>query len=226
MKWLISFFTSSIGRKVIMSLTGLFLCLFLVVHLAGNLQLLKHDDGYAFNTYTYFMTHNPLIKFISYFTYFFILLHAVQGVMLSIYNRRAKGKAYAVKTNANASLASKNMALLGILILAFLIMHMGDFWLKMKMGALSMVSYEGYDHEIINLFERVGAAFEIPWMIIVYVLGQIILAFHLWHGFESAFQTLGINHKKYTPIIKLVGRLYSILIPVGFAIIPIIYFFS
>lgn len=226
MKWLISFFTSSIGRKVIMSLTGLFLCLFLVVHLAGNLQLLKHDEGYAFNTYTYFMTHFPLIKAISYLTYFFIILHAIQGIILSVYNRKAKGIKYAVKTNANASLASKNMALLGILILAFLIMHMGDFWLKMKMGALSMVSYEGYDHEMINLFERVGVAFETPWIIIAYVTGQIVLAFHLWHGFESAFQTLGINHKKYTPIIKFIGQLYAILIPVGFAIIPIIYFFS
>lgn len=226
MKWLIRFVTSSIGRKVIMSLTGLFLCLFLVVHLAGNLQLLKHDEGYAFNTYTYFMTHNPLIIAISYFTYFFIVLHAIQGILIQVYNRRAKGKGYAVKTNANASLASKNMALLGILILAFLIMHMGDFWLKMKLGQLSMVGYEGYEHEILNLYERVNIAFETSWIVILYVIGQIVLAFHLWHGFESAFQTLGINHKKYNPIIKFVGRLYSIIIPTGFAIIPIIYFFS
>ena len=226
MKWFFKFLSSSIGRKIIMSLTGLFLCLFLVINLLGNFQLLSDDGGYAFNTYTYFMTHNPLIKAVSYFTYFFILLHAVQGITLAIQNRRAKGINYTVKTSANASAASKSMALLGILILAFLIMHMGDFWLKMKLGQLSMISYDGLDHEVKNLYDRVSIAFEIPWIVIVYVIGQIVLGFHLWHGFESAFQTLGLNHKKYTPIIRVVGRAFAVLVALGFALIPILHFLS
>jgi succinate dehydrogenase / fumarate reductase cytochrome b subunit len=205
-----------------MSLTGLFLITFLIVHLAGNLQLLKNDGGEAFNIYAYFMTHNPLIKFLSYGLYFFIVLHAIQGIIIAVKNRRAKGSNYAVNTTENASFASKNMALLGVLILAFLFMHMGDFWLKMKMGQLSMAEYQGLDYQVSNLFERVDVAFNVLWIVIVYVIGQIALAFHLWHGFSSAFQTLGLNHKKYNPAIAFLGKVYSILIPLGFAIIPIV----
>ena len=96
MNWFVRFLTSSIGKKLIMSLTGLFLCLFLVVHLAGNLQLLLDDGGEAFNIYAYMMTHNPLIKAVSYGTYFFIILHAIQGIILAIQNRKARSSRYAV----------------------------------------------------------------------------------------------------------------------------------
>ena len=132
MNWFVQLLTSSIGKKLIMSLTGLFLCLFLIVHLAGNLQLLLDDGGAAFNAYAYKMTHLLPIKIISYGTYFFIILHAVQGIALAIKNRSAKGSQYAVKTNANkSSWASSRMGLLGILIFAFILIHMGDFWWKM-----------------------------------------------------------------------------------------------
>ena len=129
MKWLTHYLTSSIGRKLTMSLTGLFLILFLIVHLVGNLQLLKDDEGMAFNKYTYFMTHNPLIKTISYGLYAFIILHTIQGILLWLANRKAKGQTYAVKAiPPGVNWASQNMALLGTLILFFLIIHMGDFW--------------------------------------------------------------------------------------------------
>jgi len=153
MKWLINFFTSSIGRKLIMSLTGLFLILFLVVHLAGNLQLLKNDGGASFNEYAYFMTSNPLIKFIGLGNYFFILLHAIMGLLLWSKNKSAKGSKYAVRSNAKVSWASKNMALLGTLILAFIFIHMGDFWYKMKFtDQLALVSIEGLDHQVKDLY--------------------------------------------------------------------------
>lgn len=221
MSWLFQFLRSSLGQKLVMSLTGLFLISFLLVHLAGNLQLLKDDGGEAFNVYAYFMTHNPLIKAVSYGLYLFIIVHAIQGILITIKNRKAKGSKYAVSTNENSTFASKNMTLLGVLVLAFLFMHMGDFWLKMKMGQLEQAQYDGLDYSVADLYSRVAIAFEVSWIVVAYVIGQIALAFHLWHGFESSFQTLGLNHKKYTPIISFLGKAYSIIVPIGFAIIPI-----
>ena len=225
MGWLTKFLTSSIGRKLVMSLTGLFLVLFLVVHLAGNLQLLFDDGGSAFNAYAYTMTHNPLIKAISWGNYFFILLHAVQGILIALANRKAKGSKYAVSTNETASWASKNMALLGTLIFAFICIHMGDFWFKMHYtNQLAMVTVDGLDNQVKDLYTQVSTSFSVWWLVLIYLVGLAALSFHLWHGFQSAFQTLGINHKKYTPFIKSLGKLYSIVIPLVFAIIPIIYF--
>lgn len=221
--WFGNFLSSSIGRKVIMSLTGLFLVTFLIVHLAGNLQLLAGDDGQAFNEYTYFMTHNPLIKTISYLLYAFILLHAIQGIVITAKNRSARGnqgyRKYSSRTN---SWASRQMALLGILVLAFIFLHMGDFWYQMKIGALSTKEYAGYDEPLYDLYTKVKASFEQTWIVVAYLIGLIALGFHLWHGFWSAFQTLGLEHDKYTPVIKTVGYVLAIVLPLGFAIIPIV----
>ena len=224
MRWIINFMTSSLGQKVIMSLTGLFLITFLIVHLLGNISLMFDDEGYAFNTYAYFMTQNPLIKTVSLGLYFFIALHTIQGLMITFKNRMARGQGYAVKAKDNASFSSRNMALLGTLVLAFLFIHMGDFWLKMKLDMLPIVSYEGYDAPMADLYKRVSIAFQNPLLVVAYVIGQIVLALHLWHGFQSAFQSLGLNHPKYTPLIKGLGKAYSILVPAGFALIPIYHF--
>jgi len=226
MQWITTFFSSSIGRKLIMSLTGLFLILFLVIHLIGNLQLIKNDGGEAFNTYAAFMVGNPLIKTVSIGLYFFIILHAILGLFIWKQNKDAKGSGYAVQNSQKTSWASKNMALLGTLILAFLFIHMGDFWYKMKFtDQLPLVNYEGLDEPVRDLYSRVSFAFSELWIVIVYVIGMLVLSFHLWHGFQSAFQTIGWNHKKYTPIIKGLGKIYSIAIPFGFIIIPIYHYF-
>ena len=222
MAWFTHYFTSSIGRKLIMSLTGLFLILFLIVHLAGNFQLLANDGGEAFNMYTYFMTHNPVIKTISYGLYFFILLHAVQGVILWAKNRSARSARYAVQ-HVQATWTSRNMFFLGLLIFAFLAIHMGDFWYKMKFtDQMEMVTYAGADHAVKDLFTRVDVAFSELWIVIVYVIGMVALALHLAHGFASAFQTLGWNHMKYNRLIKTLGWIYTIVVPLGFAAIPVI----
>lgn len=225
MSWLTKFFLSSIGRKLIMSLTGLFLILFLIVHLAGNLQLLFDDGGESFNTYAYSMTHNPAIIAISWGNYFFIALHAIQGILIALANRKAKGSKYAVSSPVpNTTWASKNMALLGTLILAFIFIHMGDFWFKMKFtDQLALVSVEGFDFQVKNLYKQVSTSFGTWWLVVIYLIGLLVLSFHLWHGFQSAFQTLGLNHKKYSPIIQRIGKAYAIIIPLGFAIIPVIY---
>ena len=223
MSWFTNFLTSSIGKKLLMSLTGLFLILFLVVHLMGNFQLLKGDGGVAFNSYTYFMTHNPLIKTISYGNYFFILLHIILGISLTLKNKAAKGQGYSIGNSRDVTWASKNMALLGTLVLAFLLIHMGDFWWKMKTDQTPLVVIDG--KEVKDLYTIVASSFKELWIVIVYVIGQLVLALHLSHGFSSAFQTLGLNHSKYTPVIKFLGTVYAIAIPLGFALIPVIFYF-
>ncbi|MBT8219998.1 MAG: succinate dehydrogenase cytochrome b subunit [Bacteroidia bacterium] len=224
MKWITKLFTSSIGKKLVMSLTGIFLILFLIVHLVGNLQLLSNDGGESFNIYAKFMTSNPLIKTVSYGLYLFIVLHTIQGIVLLLQNRSAKKSRYAVKTNQNASWASRNMGPLGIIIFVFIVIHMVQFWFKMKTGALDMVEYAGQD-AVNDLYTPVYEAFKNIYFVIFYVVSMLVIAFHLNHGFQSAFQSLGLNHKKYTPFIKSLGKIYSILVPLGFAIIPVWFYF-
>ena len=226
MSWLTSFFTSSIGRKIIMSLTGLFLITFLLVHLTGNLQLLINDGGEKFNIYAKFMTTNPLIKTVSYLLYAGILLHAVQGWMLWQKNRASRGsQRYAVHvtraTNTSAS-AAKSMGWLGTIIFVFILIHMYQFWLQMKLGTLEYVTIEG--DKVKDLYAPVAAAFKNIYYVIFYVFCMIVIARHLQHGFQSAFQTLGLNHRRWSPLIQTVGIAYSILVPLGFAIIPIYFY--
>ena len=129
-----AFIKSSIAKKYWMALTGLFLCLFLVGHLIGNLQLIiktGEEGRRAFNEYAYFMTHNPAIMVLSYLTYFSILFHAIDGIALFIQNKKARPVSYAyTKPSANSSLASRSMALLGTLVLVFIATHMSNFWWK------------------------------------------------------------------------------------------------
>lgn len=223
MKWIFQFLLSSIGKKLIMSLTGLFLCLFLVVHMVGNLQLFAGDGGLAFNEYAYFMTHSKLIKMVSYGNYFFILLHAFQGIAITMYNRSASGGASRYKGGNNiqteAKIASRNMAMLGLLILVFIGLHMWQFWAQMHFFE---VGTDAKGHK--DLYTLVAAAFQEAWVVIFYLAALVGLSIHLMHGFQSAFQTLGLNHKKYTPLIKGLGKAFAILVPLGFASMPIVFF--
>jgi len=211
-----------------MSLTGLFLILFLTVHLIGNLSLLAGDGGRAFNEYTAFMGHNPLIQTVSIGNFFFIILHTIQGILLAFANKKAKGSKYAVTPKNNTTWASKNMALLGTLVLAFILMHLGHFWYQFKFcgpDCLKHITYDG-GASMIDAYTSVVTVLTNPIWLICYLIGLMVLAFHLSHGFASAFQSLGLRHKKYTPIIIGLGKLYSILIPLGFAIIPLYLFFT
>ncbi len=229
MNWFTKFLTSSIGQKLVMSLTGLFLISFLVVHLAGNLQLMADDGGVAFNTYAKFMTGNPVIKTISYGLYAMILLHAFQGLALWFKNRKARGsEKYAVKVTRGAdgvaTSAAKQMAVLGTLILAFLLIHMGDFWWAMKTEAVPMADCGGEPCQ--DLYTKVYASFKQWWVVAAYIVGMIALAFHLRHGFWSAFQTLGWNHPKYTPAINGAAWVIALVLPVAYAAIPLYMYFA
>ncbi|MDH4091574.1 MAG: succinate dehydrogenase cytochrome b subunit [Cyclobacteriaceae bacterium] len=219
MNWFTSLLSSTLGRKLLMALTGLFLILFLIVHLIGNLQLLKHDGGEAFNVYAQFMTSNPLIKIVSYVNYILILLHIFWAIMLSRHNRAARGdERYAVNKNSS-DWTSRNMGILGTFIFIFLVIHLKGFWYEMHWGGISVENYDG--KEVKNLFAVVDRAYDQWWYVAIYTFSMLALAFHLWHGFASAFQTLGLNHVKYNPVIRFVGRTFAIVVPVLFALIPV-----
>jgi succinate dehydrogenase / fumarate reductase cytochrome b subunit len=224
MKWLLDLLSSSLGRKLLMALTGIFLILFLAIHLAGNLQLLKNDGGRAFNIYAEFMGTNPLIQFISKANFTFILIHIIWAIVLTRKNREARGRvAYAIAPK-KATWASRNMGLLGTLILIFLVVHIRHFYAEVHFGSLPTKVYDG--QEVTDLYGQVAYWFKVDWYVALYVFCMVALAFHLWHGFASAFQTLGINHMKYNPLIHFVGKAFAVVVPALFALIPIMMFFS
>lgn len=210
-----------------MALSGLFLCLFLVVHLLGNLQLFKDDGGQAFNEYTYLMTHNPLIKIVAYVNYAFILLHVFDGFMLTRSNAKARGSNYAkVDQSKSSTWSSRNMGILGTLILIFLVVHMKSFWFEMKFGTMPTISYDGDSMEYKDMYTVVAEAFSQTWYSLLYVVSMFALGFHLVHGFQSGFQTIGLNHHRYTPVIKTIGiGVFAILIPALFAAMPLFFLF-
>lgn len=282
-----AFIKSSIAKKYWMALTGLFLCLFLVGHLLGNLQLIfstGEEGRRVFNEYAYFMTHNPAVKVLSYLTYFSILFHAIDGIALFVQNKKARPVAYAYsKPSANSSMPSRYMALLGTLVLVFIATHMSNFWWKMKYTEeIPLHSYfattdkdfgdttyakvfetkefyysqtgpipkdtaattvKGLDIMVKGTNLKYGSGYKDLHTVVLqyfskqnksesgvpvgllgtlfYVISMAVLGFHLWHGFASAFQSLGLNHPTYTPLIKTFGRAFSVVVPGLFAIIPV-----
>jgi succinate dehydrogenase / fumarate reductase cytochrome b subunit len=220
--WLIDFLGSSIGKKLLMALTGTFLILFLLVHLIGNLQLLIPDNGKTFNEYAHFMGHNKLIQVISIGNFIFILLHIIVSITLTIANKKARPVGYVYQAkNPKSSATSRNMMILGSIILIFLVLHLSHFYAKSKFGGLAEIELTGgiKGHD---LYRETKAVFSQVWIVAVYAICMIGVAFHLLHGFQSAFQTFGLNHKKYTPMIKSVGVGFAILVPFLYALIPLI----
>lgn len=225
---------SSLAKKYWMAASGLFLCMFLVGHLLGNLQLLIEpvsEDGIAniaqekFNTYAYFMTTNPAVMILSYLTYFSIIFHAVDGILLTIQNKKARPVGYQFnKPSENSAWTSRNMGILGSLILIFIVMHLWAFWAAMKFRMEP--TYMLADGTMVkDLYPEVYNAFKKLWYVLLYAFCMIPLGLHLSHGFKSAFQSLGLNHSKYNGLIKGAGTAFSILVPLGFAIIPLYMYF-
>lgn len=249
---------SSLAKKYWMAATGLFLCLFLVGHLAGNIQLLVggYEGRLAFNEYSVFMTTNIAVIILSYLTYFSIIFHALDGLVISINNRKARPQSYVYnKPSRNSIWSSRNMGFLGTLILAFIIFHMWDFWYRYKFGSLPhMTSQDGTafvlknGEEVANgtvengmvlnaagkamgpvmkdLHTAVVEAFQQPWVVILYVIGMIALALHLYHGVQAAFQSLGLKTPVTRRPIYIFGKIFAIVISIGFAIIPVYVYFT
>jgi len=213
------FLKSSIGKKTVMGLTGLFLISFLVVHCFINSLIFFNDGGLTFNTGANFMAHNWLIRAGELVLFAGLILHIIQALILTIENRKARPIGYEmVNGNANSSWYSRSMGLLGTLLLIFLIIHLTHFWIKSRFTGLPGEDANGHE----NLYAVMQTTFTMLWVVVVYTLAMVSLAYHLLHGFQSAFQTLGLNHKKYTPLIKNIGVAFSIIIPFIFALMPIL----
>lgn len=218
--WFNEFITSSIGRKIVMSITGLFLISFLVVHMLGNLQLFMGDEHgrLAFNAYTKFMTTNEIIRIMEIVLVLGFALHIYTGILLLRQNPKARPVKYAYdKANESSSWFSRNMGLSGIIVLLFLFIHLANFWAQYKFGTPQMDSAGNKD-----MYEIVKVTFQNEWWFSVfYAAAMVLLGFHLNHGFQSAFQSLGINHPKYTPFLHKLGAGFSIIVPGIFAAMPI-----
>ncbi len=209
-----NFLTSSIGKKVIMSLTGLFLISFLVVHVSINSCIFLNDGGETFNLAAHFMSHNIVIRIMEIGLFLGLLLHIVQAYILTYKNNKARPVKYEVTNGgSNSRWYSRSMAILGTLLLLFLVVHLGNFWIPTKVAVFAHTEH--------NSFESMKAVFSQWYFVAIYVCGVISLSYHLLHGFSSAFQTLGLNHKKYTPVLKFLGAAFSIIVPLVFALMPI-----
>lgn len=213
-----NYFSTSVGKKIQMSLTGIFLITFLIVHCYINAQIFWNDGGAEFDKLAHFMGTNPVIRTIEIGLFAFLILHIVQGLMLWSKNRAKRTSRYAVSAgNATSKWYSRSMGLLGTLILLFLILHISMFWAPNR-ASQTMGNGE------LNLYHMMKDEFQNVAIVIVYVLGCISLAWHLMHGFYSAFQTLGLTTNKYKSIISAVGVGFSIIVPLVFALMPIAFY--
>jgi len=222
-------FKSSLVKKFWMGLTGLFLIIFLVVHAGINSMIFFNDNGATFNEWAHFMGSNVIIRTAEIGLFAGLLLHIVDGLLLYFQNRKARPVKY---TYENASSSSKwysrSMALLGTLLLLFLIIHMAHFWVKTRVTELSIDQKEMFidGHAYENLYGEMVLIFTNPFIVVLYVLSCFALFWHLLHGFRSAFQSLGLGQHKYKETIALVGDAFSVLISVLFASMPIALYFG
>jgi succinate dehydrogenase / fumarate reductase, cytochrome b subunit len=205
---------TSLQRKLIMAATGLFLCFFLVIHLLGNLQLLLPvaQAQEQFNNYSELLAGNILIKIISWVLYLSLLAHAVYALIITRKNSAARGTRYGV----SSTWSSRNMGLLGTIILVFLVIHFKDFWVPVKFGHMPLDKKGNKD-----LYTLVIQAYEQLWYVILYEVAFVALGFHLLHGFFSSARTLGLYHPKYVQSVKIFGWIYTAVITLGFMLIPI-----
>ena len=214
------YFSSKIFQKALAAFSGGFLVLFLVGHLAGNLQLFIPGElgQKQFNAYALFMTTNPAVIALSYVTYTSIILHSILTVYLVIKSKLARPIKYQVSSgNSNSSWASRNMAFLGTMLLIFIIIHLRSFWYEMHFGDIGIDKWGNKDLHTVTV-----SAFQNIFYTGFYILSMLMLAFHLSHGVGSAFQTLGLNTLKYEKSITFFGKGIAIIIPLIFATIPIV----
>jgi succinate dehydrogenase / fumarate reductase cytochrome b subunit len=198
-----------------MSLTGLFLCIFLLEHVIGNLLILKNDAGSSYDAFSEFMAGNPIIRTIELVLFGSLFLHAFSGISVWLKNRRARPIKYeAYKLGETTQLASRIMMTSAIFVVLFLVVHLNAFFIKMRFGG-----------EHVSGYQLVREEFSHTWFSLFYLFSFILIAFHLYHGFQSAFQTLGLKTKKYSGIIEAIAVLFWLVIPLGFAVIPVYFLF-
>lgn len=223
-----SIFSSSLGKKLIMSISGLFLMLFLVVHLTTNI-LLMIGDGQLYNKAAHLLATNPILRIVEYLLAFGFFFHIVYATILTIKNLKARPIGYA-KTGSNeiTSWSSRNMYILGLTIITFLVLHLINFFLKIKFGTgpVEMIPIDGGPEHMHNTYQLVSSFFiNYWWYNVIYIISAILLGLHLSHGFWSAFQTIGLNNSKWMVRLEYASYIYAVIIAVGFTIIPLFFWF-
>jgi succinate dehydrogenase / fumarate reductase, cytochrome b subunit len=220
MKWS-ELFTSSIGKKWVMALTGIFLILFLIIHVSLNACIWANDNGEMFLAGAHFMGGTVVPRILEIGLVIGFLLHIIQGLMLEFQNRSKRKKGYAVSMgNKGSKWYSRSMGLLGTLILFFLIIHVSHFWIPNR-------SHQGWLlGEEINLYAKMRDVFQNEVVVIIYIAGCISLAWHLLHGFQSAFRTVGVSNRKYLSALNAIGIGFSIIVPLAFALMPLSFYFG
>jgi succinate dehydrogenase / fumarate reductase cytochrome b subunit len=219
MKWS-EFFTSSVGKKFVMGLTGLFLISFLVVHVGINACIWANDGGEMFNKAAHFMGATVVIRIMEVGLFAGIFLHMIQGLVLEFQNRKKRSVGYQVPMgNKGSKWYSRSMGLLGTIILIFFIIHWKQFWIPSRFGDVPEVTINGIAMH--DLFSLMKDTFTEPWVVILYVLACISLAYHLLHGFQSAFRSLGVHNNRYLHLLNAIGIGFSIVVPLAFAMMPV-----
>ena len=205
-----------------MAATGLFLCVFLLEHLYSNLLLFFNDGGVSFTEWSHTLVHSMLIRLVEIFLFIAIIIHVVQAAYLTMQNRTSRPVKYTVyKVDQTASWFSRNMGITGSLILFFIVVHMWQFFVPYRI--LDTIGGEGQ----VNVAQTIKEAFLNPWYVLLYVGSAMFLAFHLNHGFQSAFTTFGLNSKKHKQLISLFGSFFAfVIVGLGFSIIPILFYFG
>ncbi|MGB5172707.1 succinate dehydrogenase cytochrome b subunit [Eudoraea sp.] len=207
---------SSIARKLVMALSGLFLVFFLALHVTINFTSVISPD--TFNTWSHFMGYNGLVQYIMQpILIAGVIVHFVMGIVLEIQNNNARSIKYVkYKGGDNAPWASRNMIITGLVVLAFLGLHFYDFWVH----EMTYKYIESNPEDPTRYYEETVMKFAPLWRTILYVVSFVLLSLHLWHGFASSFQSMGLNNK-YTPAIKSFTKAYALLIPLVFIFIAI-----
>ncbi len=204
-----------------MSFTGIFLILFLIVHVGLNACIWANDGGVMFNAGAHFMGNNVVPRILEIGLFAGLLLHIIQGLMLELSNRSKRGIGYAINYgNRGSKWYSRSMGLLGTIVLIFLVIHLSDFWFPNR-------AHQGFLlGEEINLYDKMKVEFSELWVVIVYVLGCLSLGYHLAHGFQSAFRTVGVHNKRYNAIFSCLGLGFSIIVPLAFIMMPLSFYFG
>lgn len=214
MNAIVAFYRTSVGKKIVMSLSGLFLCVFLIVHVGGNLLLFVEDGGELFNAYSHFMGTNPIIRTIEVILFLALIAHAVSGVIVWLHNRRARPDGYEeYKLNENVKFESRTPMLTtgAAVVFFFLLIHLNTFWVPERFPV----------GEVTLPYDRVAAKFSDLAYSGFYLFALVFVAYHLKHGFQSAFQTLGLRHKKYIKLLEGIAVFFWLVIPLTFAAMPI-----
>ena len=218
---------SSIARKFAMALSAFFLMFFLLQHFVINVTSIFPNNGKTFNELSHFMGTNPLIQYVMQpILIIGVVFHFVMGFILEIKNNSARSVKYAKNNGAaNSTWMSRNMIWSGGFILVFIVIHFIDFWFPEINTKFIQGDWSGMHNGEFRYFEELQHKFLAPWRVGLYVLGFVFLALHLLHGFNSAFQSVGANNK-YTKGLKTFGKLYAILIPLGFVVIAVFHHFN